>query len=164
LQIDGHAKSLQNGSSAQRLPGSRTTAPSRPCRVLVVDDDEMVRARLAALLRISHFNVESAASAEEALVIMTVRRCEILLTDWEMAGMDGLALCRLVRNRRNERYVYVVMHTVRDGEVDLLAGLAAGADDYVFKGAPIEHLLARMEIGRRIARSVLPPSSRPRES
>jgi DNA-binding response OmpR family regulator len=164
LQIDGDAKSLHNGDAARRAGSARNTAALRPCRVLVVDDDDLVRARLVALLRISHFNVESAASAEEALVIMTVRRCEILLTDWEMPGMDGLALCRLVRNRKNERHVYVVMHTVRDGKVDLLAGLAAGADDYVVKGAPIEHLLARMEIGRRIAHSVLPPRNSGRES
>jgi DNA-binding response OmpR family regulator len=164
MQIDGHAKSPHNGAAARRAPRVRIAVQSRPCRVLVVDDDDLVRARLAALLRISRFTVESAASAEEALVIMTVRRCEILLTDWEMPGMDGLALCRLVRNRRNERYVYIVMHTVRDGKADLLAGLAAGADDYVAKGAPIEHLLARMEIGRRIAHSVLPPRNAGRES
>jgi DNA-binding response OmpR family regulator len=164
MQIDGYAKLAQNGSAARPAGDLRNLAASRPCRVLVVDDDDLVRARLVALLRLSHFNVESAASAEDALVIMTVRRCEILLTDWEMPGMGGLALCRLVRNRKNERYVYVIMHTVRDDKVDLLAGLAAGADDYVAKGAPIEHLLARMEIGRRIAHSVLPPRKAGRES
>jgi two-component system chemotaxis response regulator CheY len=94
--------------------------------------------------------VETAASGEEALRIMNSVPCQILLTDWQMPEMDGLALCRNIRTGRRENYVYVVMLTVRDSKEDLLTGLAAGADDYVAKGAPIEEILARMEVARRI--------------
>ncbi len=121
-----------------------------PCRVLVVDDDDLVRARLSALLRMSQFDVETAGSGEEALRIMNSVPCQILLTDWQMPDMDGLALCRNIRAGTRENYVYVVMLTVRDSKEDLLTGLAAGADDYVVKGAPIEEILARLEIARRI--------------
>jgi diguanylate cyclase (GGDEF)-like protein len=64
--------------------------------------------------------------------------------------MDGLALCRLVRMRAEQHYIYVLMLTIRDTRQDVLTGLAAGADDYVVKGASIEEILARLETGRRI--------------
>jgi two-component system, cell cycle response regulator len=120
------------------------------CRVLVVDDDDLVRARLTALLRMAEYEVESAASGEDALRIMSAQHCRILLTDWQMPDMDGLSLCRLVRAQRADGYVYVLMLSVRDSKQDLLTGLAAGADDYVTKSAPIEEILARMEVARRI--------------
>src|ERR1700730_15957006 len=124
---------------------------SRPCRVLVVDDDDLVRARLTALLRTAEFEVESAACGEEALRMLAARPCQIVLTDWQMPDMDGLTLCRIVRAEPVEGYVYVVMLTVRDAKQDVLTGLAAGADDYVVKSAPVEEILARLEVGRRIS-------------
>jgi diguanylate cyclase (GGDEF)-like protein len=116
----------------------------------VVDDDALVRARLATLLRASQFDVESAASGEDALRIMAATPCQVLLTDWQMPDMDGLSLCRNIRTGNNDSYVYVLMLTIRDSKEDLLMGLAAGADDYVVKGAPIEEILARVEVARRI--------------
>jgi diguanylate cyclase (GGDEF)-like protein len=123
---------------------------SQPCRVLVVDDDDLVRARLTALLRHANFEVESASNGEDALRIMASRHCQVLLTDWQMPDMDGLSLCRIVRSESSESYVYVVVLTVRDSKEDLLKGLGAGADDYLVKTAPIEEILARMEVARRI--------------
>jgi diguanylate cyclase (GGDEF)-like protein len=129
---------------------SHHLSKSAQCRVLIVDDDDLVRARLAALLRMSNFEVEVAGSGEEALRTLSATPCQIVLTDWQMPDMDGLALCRYLRTACYESYIYVVVLTVRDAKQDVLAGLAAGADDYVFKGTPVEEILARMEIGRRI--------------
>lgn len=120
------------------------------CRVLVVDDDEFVRAQLTALLELAGYDVEAAGSGVEALHILGTTFCQIVLTDWKMPEMDGLALCRKLRLRDDEGYVYVLMLSVCDAKCDVLAGLAAGADDYVVKGAPAEELLARLEVGRRI--------------
>jgi diguanylate cyclase (GGDEF)-like protein len=64
--------------------------------------------------------------------------------------MDGLALCRKVRLEHLEGYVYVVMLTVREGKQDMLASLAAGADDYIVKGSSNDEMLARLEVARRI--------------
>jgi len=122
----------------------------RPCRVLVVDDDELVRASLSTLLRERQFDVESAASGKAALRVMAATSCQILITDWQMPDMDGVSLCQRVRDSGRDRRVYVLMHTVLGGEEALLTGLAAGADDYVVKGAPVEELLERLEVGRRI--------------
>jgi len=122
------------------------------CRVLVVDDDELARARLAALLRLAGYDVLTAASGEEALRTMRTTHCPIVLTDWQMPDMDGLALCRALRLRDKQAYVYVLMLTVRNSQRDTLTGLAAGADDYLVKGAAPSEILARINVGRRITR------------
>jgi two-component system, cell cycle response regulator len=119
------------------------------CRVLVVDDDALVRARLSALLNASQYDVEVATTGEEGLRILDATHCHIVLTDWQMPDMDGLALCRQIRLRHHESYIYVLMLTIRDSEHDVMRGLAAGADDYVIKGATFDDILARLEIGRR---------------
>ena len=122
------------------------------CRVLVVDDDELVRTRLTTFLKLAGYDVACAGSGDEALRVLDTTFCQIVLTDWHMPGMDGLALCRELRLRDNEAYVYVLILTVCNRQTDVLQGLAAGADDYVVKGAPTEELLARVEVGRRITR------------
>ena len=71
--------------------------PLRQCRVLVVDDDDLIRAQLMALLRLADYDVHEAASGQEALRILDTTSCQIILTDWQMADMDGLSLCRNVR-------------------------------------------------------------------
>jgi diguanylate cyclase (GGDEF)-like protein len=124
--------------------------------VLVVDDDALVCARLSALLNASRYDVEVATTGEEALRILDATHCHIVLTDWQMPDMDGLALCRHIRLRHNESYIYVLMLTIRDSEHDVMTGLAAGADAYVVKGAPIDDILARVEIGRRITNEKSP--------
>jgi two-component system cell cycle response regulator len=151
MQFERHFEDLELSHSdlsdtilTQRLKSTQ------PCRVLVVDDDDLVRARIASLLRASQFEVEVAGCGEEALRMMNAKPCQILLTDWQMPDMDGLTLCRIVRADQHESYVYVLMLTVRDRQQDLLTGLAAGADDYLVKGAPVEEMLARLEVARRI--------------
>ena len=124
--------------------------PTQRCRVLLVDDDEVVRMQFAALLQIAGYQVFTAASGEEALQLLDKTHCQIVLTDWQMPNMDGLALCRNLRLRDNTGYIYVLMLTVRGTRRDVLAGLSAGADDYVVKGAASEEILARLQVGRRI--------------
>ena len=122
------------------------------CRVLVVDDDVLVQSQLVALLRMDDYEVYAASSGREAAELLQTMRCEIILTDWQMPDMDGLALCREVRAKPDEAYVYIMMLTVRGKQLDMLAGLAAGVDDYVIKGASSEEILARLAIGRRVTR------------
>jgi len=129
------------------------------CRVLVVDDDHLVRGRLAAILSASQYKVEVAGSGEEALRILDETECQIVLTDWQMPDMDGLALCRKVRLRAQDKYVYVLMLTIRDTQHDMLTGLAAGVDDYLVKGASTEEIVARLEIGRRITHARYSPGA-----
>jgi DNA-binding response OmpR family regulator len=123
---------------------------AEPCRVLIVDDDELVISRLSSLLERNGYQVCVARSGEEAMRVLHATTCQIVITDWHMPDMDGLDLCRNIRSRADQAYIYVLMLTVCNGRGDVLAGLSAGADDYVVKGATAEEILARLEVGRRL--------------
>jgi two-component system cell cycle response regulator len=123
--------------------------PALTCRVLIVDDDPHVIRRISSLLTSAGYEVHSAATGEEALRVLDTTVCQIVLTDWHMPDMDGLALCGNLRQRHADGYIYILMLTIRDSTSDILAGLAAGADDYVVKGATPAEILARLEVGRR---------------
>jgi two-component system cell cycle response regulator len=138
------AEALHDTTIVQQL------APHWQCRVLVVDDDEIVRTQLKTMLEAARYDVQVAACGEEALRILDTSQCQVVLTDWQMPGMDGLALCRKVRLEHVEGYVYVMMLTVRQGKEHMLLSMAAGADDYIVKGSSSEEILARMEVARRI--------------
>ncbi|HEY0801438.1 MAG TPA: response regulator [Steroidobacteraceae bacterium] len=148
---DSNAFHADSSTITVEDPGlSQSLYTGPPCPVLVVDDDELVRARLSALLKGFHYDIQVAASGEQALQVIEESQCRIVLTDWQMPDMDGLTLCRHVRNSHDDGYVYILMLTVRNAKEDILTGLAAGADDYIVKGAPIRELIARLEVARRI--------------
>ena len=129
---------------------TRQLGSSRTCRVLVVDDDHLTRAHLAFVLRRAGYDVCTAGSGTEALGVLRSTFCQIMITDLEMPEMDGLVLSRKVREKSADKCVYVLMLTVRAGQLDVLAGVAAGVDDYLIKGVSAEEILAHVEVGRRI--------------
>ncbi len=120
--------------------------------VLVVDDDELTRAHLVSVLSLAGYQVHSAGTGAQALLMLSVRPCQIVVTDWEMPELDGPGLCRALRLRDSDRYTYVLMLTVRDNSEDVLTALGAGADEYLVKGGSSEQLLARVHVGERISR------------
>jgi diguanylate cyclase (GGDEF)-like protein len=124
--------------------------PQWRCRVLIVDDDDIVRAYLSAILKKASYDVQVAASAEEALRVLDTSQYQIVVTDWQMPGMNGIELCRRVRLKQVDGYVYVMMLTARESKQDMLVSMAAGADDYIVKGSSVDEILARMEVARRI--------------
>ncbi|MGH8264129.1 MAG: diguanylate cyclase [Steroidobacterales bacterium] len=121
-----------------------------PCRVLIVDDDEAIRERLHALVDANGYKAETAPSAEVALRMLKDENYSILLTDWQMPGMDGVELCRAVRTQISHCYIYLIVFTVRGDRADAVHGLRAGADDYLGKDCASDELLARLEAARRI--------------
>src|ERR1700729_2960877 len=131
----------------------------RTCRVLVVDDDPLTRAHLAFVVRRAGYDVRTAGSGVEALAVLRATICQIMITDLEMPEMDGLVLSRKVREKSTDPNVYVLMLTVRGGQLDVLAGLAAGVDDYLVKGASAEEILAHLEVGRRMTHLEQPPGT-----
>jgi two-component system cell cycle response regulator len=146
--------SVDAGSSkmeAAAQPELRRRSGRHPCRVLVVDDDVLMRAQLCALLHGSDYEVETAASGDDALRLLRSYPCDIVITDWQMPVMDGVALCRRVRSIEQHEHIYLLMLTVKRSPQELLTGFAAGADDYVVKGTSSEELLARLEKGRSLA-------------
>ena len=123
---------------------------SRTPRVLLVDDDELILERLAALIRAAGFEVETTGDGAAALQALQSRFAPIVIADRRMPAMDGLALCQAIRQRQWPGYVYILLLTAQDAEEDILAGLNAGADDYLGKRASSAQLLARLRTARRI--------------
>jgi two-component system cell cycle response regulator len=119
-------------------------------KVLLVDDDEMIRVHLAQLLAAAAYTVTTAPDAESALTSMQRDFVPIVILDINMPGMDGLALCRAIRSQTYSGYVYIILHTSKDFEHDILTGLDAGADDYVSKLTPKSQLIGRLRTARRI--------------
>ena len=124
--------------------------PRSDCHVLVVEDDGVTQQYLSVILQKAGYEVHTAGSGDEAMRVLETTRCQIVISDWQMPDMDGMALCRNLRLRTSDGYIYILMLSVRDASGDMVAGLSAGADDYVIKGATAEEILARVEVGRRI--------------
>jgi diguanylate cyclase (GGDEF)-like protein len=119
-------------------------------RVLIVDDDPAVCERLKGLVMAAGFGARTVSNAAAALAALRKEFTPIVLTDRDMPDMDGLALCRTIRAERFSSYVYVVLLTVQDADADILAGLEAGADDYLSKRASPAQLVARLRTAQRI--------------
>jgi len=120
-------------------------------RVLVVDDDEIMAARLGELVTAAGYDVVTASSGEQALAELQREFAPIVILDLSMPGMDGLDLCRAIRDGTHyPGYVYIMLCTARDSEEEILAGLDAGADDYLSKRASGAQLVARLACARRI--------------
>lgn len=119
-------------------------------KVLLVDDDELVLNHLGAIIAAEGYEVATAPDAEAALMSMQNDFAPIVILDVNMPGMDGLDLCRAIRQQTYSGYVYVMLHTSKDAEADILAGLEAGADDYLSKSTPKSQLVGRLRTARRV--------------
>jgi len=111
-------------------------------RVLIVDDEPAVRAALDRALRLDRYEVELAADGREALDLLAERRLDAVVLDVAMPGIDGLEVCRRLREAGDR--TPVLMLTARDAVDDRVAGLDAGADDYLVKPFSLKELKARL--------------------
>lgn len=134
------------GATTQILQVNLSAAP----KVLLVDDDELILERLATLIRVAGFEVETATDGAAAFAHLRKSFTPIVIADRRMPVMDGLALCREIRQGQWPGYVYILLLTAQDSEEDILAGLDAGADDYLGKRVSSAQLLARLRAASRI--------------
>ena len=111
-------------------------------KVLVVDDERAVRESLERALKLEGYDVELAADGAEALHRLQAEQPDAIILDVLMPGMDGLDVARRVRRAGNR--VPMLMLTAREAVEDRVAGLEAGADDYVTKPFALEELVARL--------------------
>jgi two-component system, OmpR family, response regulator MprA len=111
-------------------------------RLLVVDDDPSVREALALVLDLNGFEVATAADGREAIRTLSVDSPDAVILDVLMPGLGGLELCRQMRATGNR--TPVLMLTARTEVSDRVAGLEAGADDYLAKPFAREELIARL--------------------
>jgi two-component system, OmpR family, response regulator MprA len=111
-------------------------------RILVVDDEPAVREALQRALKLDGYDVQLAANGREALAAVPTVEPDAVVLDVLMPQLDGLEVCR--RMRRDGDRTPVLMLTARDAVADRVAGLDAGADDYLVKPFALEELLARL--------------------
>jgi DNA-binding response OmpR family regulator len=123
-------------------------------RVLLVEDDRDIAEPLARALGREGYDVSSAGDGHVALETVLDAPPDLIILDIGLPGMDGLDVCRHVRELRPQ--VPILMLTARDGELETVAGLDAGADDYVSKPFRLSELLARV---RAMLRRSAPPES-----
>jgi two-component system response regulator MprA len=116
-------------------------------RILVADDEAALVRSMARSLRFEGYDVETAADGEEALSLLTDRQPDIVILDVTMPRLDGVAVCRRMRSAGDR--TPVLMLTARDTVRDRVAGLDAGADDYLVKPFAYDELLARLRALRR---------------
>jgi len=125
-------------------------------RVLVVDDEPQIRRALATNLEIRGYEVDLAATGEDALRMAGERRPDVVVLDLGLPGIDGL---QGVTGLRGWTDVPIIVLSVRESEAAKVAALDAGADDYVTKPFGIDELLARVRASVR--RSTPPPDEVP---
>jgi diguanylate cyclase (GGDEF)-like protein len=102
-------------------------------------------------LQRSGYEVVCASNGREAVALLAEERGpRLALIDWMMPELDGLGVCREVRSRHDQRYVYILLLTAKQSSEDVVNGLKAGADDYMTKPCQPAELEARLHTGRRI--------------
>ncbi|MEP6669486.1 MAG: response regulator transcription factor [Chthoniobacter sp.] len=120
-------------------------------RILVAEDHYVSRHLLERNLQNWGFDVLTAQDGAAAAEILAGPDAPSLaILDWMMPVMDGVEVCRRVRQNRNSPYIYLLMLTAKSQKDEIAAGLDAGADDYVIKPFDPDELRARLKVGQRV--------------
>ena len=118
------------------------TAKTSAARILVVDDEDVLREMLGDALRLSGFEVLEAADGSKALTILQSGKVDLIISDVNMPGMDGYEMLSHLRAQGDE--TPAILLTARRERVDVTKGLKLGADDYVTKPFGLEELILRV--------------------
>jgi DNA-binding response OmpR family regulator len=119
-------------------------------KVLIAEDDRDSRELLAWMLEKLDYQVVATANGKEAWDAFRKSRFRIVISDVLMPEVDGLELCRRIRQHKQSKYTYVIMITALIGKKDYLEGMEAGADDFVTKPFDPDELKARLRVAQRI--------------
>ena len=117
--------------------------------ILLVEDDERISEPLLRVLGTEGYEVVHASTGQDGLAAVTNRKPDLMLLDLTLPDIDGLDVCRKVREERPE--LPIIMLTARAEEMDVIVGLGAGADDYVPKPFRLAELVARIKARLRVA-------------
>jgi two-component system, cell cycle response regulator len=120
-------------------------------RILIADDEVMSRKMLQKTLERAGYEVTAVENGRLAAnQLCPADGPRLALLDWVMPELDGPGVCREVRKRKDQSYVYMILLTSREAKEDVVAGLESGADDYLTKPFDPEELKARLRTGLRI--------------
>ncbi|MDE1175193.1 MAG: SpoIIE family protein phosphatase [Edaphobacter sp.] len=118
--------------------------------VLVVEEDLNTQNMLLGWLKDWGHQVTTAKDGAEAKLLLQNDGYELLLSDWTLPGLDALELCREIRERPGSHYCYIILYTLKAGEIDFVAGMDAGADDFVSIPLEAGRLRVRIRAAERI--------------
>jgi PAS domain S-box-containing protein len=120
-------------------------------QVLIAEDNAGIRTVIEGLLKAWEYEVIAVTNGTDAWQILQGENPpRLVILDWMMPGMDGLEICRRMRETTTATPAYVIFLTCRDNTQDIVTGLEAGADDYITKPFEAEELQARLQVGKRV--------------
>lgn len=114
----------------------------RTAKILFAEDDKEIRELVKKYLKREGYNIDTASDGNKAVELFEKNDYQILLLDIMLPGLDGIEICKRVRNNSN---IPIIMITAKDSEVDKVLGLRIGADDYITKPFLMRELLARIK-------------------
>jgi CheY-like chemotaxis protein len=158
---DGSSHSVKDLQQEHAIPAPAAFRPGKPAqnrampptragrsRVLLVDDDARLVHIVGLYLQVQHFDVVTAASGEEAMGLLNLDLPDLVILDVMMPGIDGISLCRRIRNMPGAQTLPIIVFTALSDGADLAAARDAGADQVITKpfnltglGAAVEALL-----------------------
>jgi response regulator RpfG family c-di-GMP phosphodiesterase len=118
--------------------------------ILIADDDPVTLKLLSSRLCAWGHTVHQAADGNTAWETIRSTPVDMVISDWMMPGMDGLELCRRIREHNEPGYMYLILISAQDSKTEIVRGLESGVDDYITKPIDMDALHARIEIGARI--------------
>jgi diguanylate cyclase (GGDEF)-like protein len=120
-------------------------------KILIAEDDPVSRRLLEAKLVKWGYDVVVTCDGDEALKALRTKDApKLAILDWMMPGVDGVEICGMMRREAREPYIYIILLTALHRDEDLVAGMEAGADDYITKPFIANELRVRLRAGRRI--------------
>jgi sigma-B regulation protein RsbU (phosphoserine phosphatase) len=146
-QSEAHNVELAHSSHGSTPPDS-PTLPNNT--VLIVEDSKVEQVRLEAILKKYGYRVLTADNGNQALDILRHENIQLVVSDWRMPEMTGIDLCRQLRKDPGFGHPYIILVTGLNAKADLVAGMDAGADDFISKPFNSEELRVRLQAGARI--------------
>src|SRR5688572_9529691 len=140
--------SFMRGADLGRETAAAVSEPALP--LLLAEDEPIQREIMSLVLTRAGYAVTAVDNGQDALTRILSGKYHLVVTDRDLPSLDGLQLCWAVRAAKLPCYVYILMLTGYDSTNDAVAGLKAGADDYVSKPAREQELIARLSAARRI--------------
>jgi two-component system cell cycle response regulator len=142
------AEQIRDVKDAMPSVGTETSSINA---VLIAEDDPIFRRILESWFKKWDYQVTAVENGVDAWEVLQREDApQLVILDWMMPGMDGIELCRRIRSRDQGVYRYVLLLTAKDDKQDVIAGLEAGADDYLTKPFDVNELRARVRAGKRI--------------
>ena len=119
-------------------------------KILIVEDEFISRKKMEMIIKKFGYEPISAVNGKQGFKLWKSERPRIVIIDWIMPEMNGLDLCKLIRNREGRQYTYIIIVTEKNEKKDIITGIEAGADDFISKPYIKEDLAVRIRSGRRI--------------